>query len=530
MLAFFHFECLLFNINMNFKTIGITCALATLTFATQAQIIDDVLRFSQSDIGATARFKAMGNAQTALGGDLSSLSGNPAGLGFFNQSDIGITLDYFSDANKASYFGTTTNSNLNRAGLSQAGVVFNLPTLRARGSNLESGWLNFNIGAGYSRTNSFRSNLDFTGTNTQSSYTNAMADDANFGHYGGYLGDFGYIDLALVDGTAGNYFPVAFDNETYQEHFSTAKGNQWETNISFGANHSNTFYIGGSLNFTGFNYEVNRDFIELGFTKNEDEVRALYPGSDFLDPGSDLNLLLDTDYDLKYVTSQINRGRGVNGKLGMIFRPDPAFRIGISGTTPTWYSITHDVLEYADSWFVDPATNQEIASYGTPEEEGEFYHEYNLRTPYRLNAGLAYIFGDGLLSGDVEFVDYKSIRYTYEQDRSHETGINSAVADLYRSALNYRLGAEYRIAPDVLLRAGYNYNSSPYQSDLGDRSSQIVSAGLGYRINNIYLDLTYQNASLKSSFEPYALETKASPVATFTNTRNNVLLTIGAKF
>ena len=517
---------------MNLKAIGTTCLLTASVFALQAQIIDDVLRFSQSGVGATARFKAMGNAQTALGGDLSSLSGNPAGLGFFNQSDIGITLDYFSDTNKATYFGTTTNGSVNRAGLSQAGVVFHIPTLRARGSNLESGWLNFNLGAGYNRTNSFRSNLDFTGTNTQSSYTNAMADDANFGHYGGYLGDFGYIDLALVDGdgAAGNYFPFAFDNETYQEHFSTAKGNQWETSISFGANNSNRFYIGGALSFTGFNYEINRDFIELGYTKTEDEVRALHPGSEFLDPQSDLNLLLDTDYDLKYVSSQINRGRGVNGKLGMIFRPDPAFRIGLSGTTPTWYSVTHDVLEYADSWFVDPSTNQEIASYGTPEGEGEFHHEYNLRTPYRLNAGLAYIFGDGLVSGDVEFVDYKSMQYTYEQDRSHETSINNSISEVYRSALNYRLGAEYRIAPDVLLRAGYNYNSSPYQSSLGDRSSQVVSAGLGYRISNVYIDFTYQNASLKSNYEPYALETKTPPATAFTNTRNNVLLTIGAKF
>ena len=70
---------------MNLKAIGTTCLLTASFFAVQAQIIDDVLRFSQSDRGATARFKAMGNAQTALGGDLSSLSGNPAGLGFFNQ-------------------------------------------------------------------------------------------------------------------------------------------------------------------------------------------------------------------------------------------------------------------------------------------------------------------------------------------------------------------------------------------------------------------------------------------------------------
>src|SRR5690606_30623333 len=148
------------------------------------------------------------------------------------------------------------------------------------------------------------------------------------------------------------------------------------------------------------------------------------------------------------------------GKLGMIFRPDPAFRIGISGTTPTWYSVTDDVLDYGDSWFMDAGGN-EFDNFQTVDGDGEFYQEYNFRTPYRLNGGLAYVFGDGLISRDVEFVDYKSMHYSYDNDREEERIMNENIKALYKSAVNYKIGAEYRIAPQLLIRAGYNYNSSP---------------------------------------------------------------------
>ena len=45
----------------------------------------DALRFSQYEFGSSARLKALGNAQTAVGGDISSIGGNPAGLGLFNR-------------------------------------------------------------------------------------------------------------------------------------------------------------------------------------------------------------------------------------------------------------------------------------------------------------------------------------------------------------------------------------------------------------------------------------------------------------
>ena len=58
-----------------------------------AQSTVDAYNLSQSELRGTARFMSMGGAFTALGGDLSTLGQNPAGVGVYRGSEIGATLD-----------------------------------------------------------------------------------------------------------------------------------------------------------------------------------------------------------------------------------------------------------------------------------------------------------------------------------------------------------------------------------------------------------------------------------------------------
>ena len=60
---------------------------------TSAQSAMDAYDFSQTDLRGTARFLSMGGAFTALGGDLSCLNQNPAGIGLYRRSEIGATLE-----------------------------------------------------------------------------------------------------------------------------------------------------------------------------------------------------------------------------------------------------------------------------------------------------------------------------------------------------------------------------------------------------------------------------------------------------
>ena len=72
------------------KTIlAITLMLAALTAG--AQTMYDALTFSQNNYYGTARSIGMGNAMTAVGGDLGSIGINPAGSAVYNYSQFTLS-------------------------------------------------------------------------------------------------------------------------------------------------------------------------------------------------------------------------------------------------------------------------------------------------------------------------------------------------------------------------------------------------------------------------------------------------------
>ncbi len=72
----------------------------------------------------TARYSGMGESMGALGGDMSAVETNPAGLGIFRNSVANVTLGVLSNRNNASMFNsysnTDTNFNFSNAGFALA--------------------------------------------------------------------------------------------------------------------------------------------------------------------------------------------------------------------------------------------------------------------------------------------------------------------------------------------------------------------------------------------------------------------------
>lgn len=510
---------------MNIKKIALSSLLlAGVCVSVQAQYMEDIRRYTQPEQGATARFRGLGNAQTALGGDLSSISGNPAGLGFFGQSDFSITLDYINDLNKASYFGTNSQNSVDRVGINQLGVVFNLPNRRAIGSNLASGWLNFNIGVGYHKTNNFNTMLGYTGINSESSIADFMSYED-----GTVIGDFGWESGMIEEDADGFLLPMTTLDNLQTVH-NREEGFQSETNISFGANYSNRFYIGASLGFATVNHRVNYLLMEDGSFEDAGYIYLQNPSSRFVDPGHPdydiFNPLLESEYAYDNEYWSDTRGNGFNAKLGFIYKPVNQIQIGVTATTPTWYSLTNEYTDYfgITNFLIDGTED------GLEYPEETTYFDYNLRTPYRLNGGIAVLFGSGLLSADVEYVDYASMRFT-SPDAETDNIMNSSIQDTYASAVNFRVGGEYMVAPALLIRAGYGHTGGPFKDF--ESNIQTVSAGLGYRIDNVYFDLAYQNQLQKYSLNPYVLDDANghfSPIVDVDNSRNSVFLTVGFKF
>lgn len=508
-------------------------------FQAEAQYLQDVIRVAQPDYGSTARFKALGNAQTSLGGDLSSLGGNPAGLGFFNQSDIGFSLDFLADQHDADYFGSNNQYSLNKLGVNQAGFVLNIPSRRARGSNLTDGWLNFNIGLGYHKTNNFNSVLGYSGINTSSTFAHFLSDQADFGNIEGDLG----WDAYLIDYNGSNpnntyHYPAVLESDNAQKNILTDKGTQSTTNFAFGANYSNKLYIGASLGFTSFNYSTHQLFGEDGYTKSYDDIYRENPNSDFLDSSQDAYQFLEAEYAMEYNYKQDTRGTGVNGTIGIIYKPIPMVNIGISATTPTWNMVTDEATTYLDAWYYDnPTATTPFYTYESSLVED--YLEYTIRTPYRINGGVSTVFGTGLVSVDLEYVDYSSMRFSASEQlglaakQQLDQDMNDQIRSTFTSAVNVRVGGEYMFTDHILGRAGYAHRGSPYKDS--DLTTQTVSGGLGYRVNNMYIDLTYQNFNQSFVSKPYTIDTQfwegySNPEADVSHSRHQVFMTIGFKF
>ena len=91
----------------------LSLAIALVSSSVFAQNIDDVVRYSQTNTGGTALSLGMGGATGAVGGDFSSTSINPAGLGLYRQSELVISPSIFNFTGNADYYGTSVTNMLN---------------------------------------------------------------------------------------------------------------------------------------------------------------------------------------------------------------------------------------------------------------------------------------------------------------------------------------------------------------------------------------------------------------------------------
>ena len=103
----------------------IIAAALLLSGGMKAQNADDALRYSQIFYTGSARFMSMGGAFTALGGDMSTFSQNPAGIGVFRSSEISVTPQLLH-AKASAGFNGINDDYLYNFNLGQAGVVGNL--------------------------------------------------------------------------------------------------------------------------------------------------------------------------------------------------------------------------------------------------------------------------------------------------------------------------------------------------------------------------------------------------------------------
>ena len=474
----------------------------------KAQNVDDALRYSQSFYGGTARFMSMGGAFTALGGDISSLSQNPAGLGVFRSSELTITPQLFQTKTTAGFNGNYSDK-LYNFNLNQAGIVSNLIS-----NNNETGLITLNIGYSFNKTNNLNQTILIRGVSNSSSMADYWAAQAN-GSTKPNLSDNAWmanhtwlIDTLSGSGTSyGTVFSNYGDNppsvygQTVQR-IITNEGYTGEHAISVGGNYSNKIFFGATFGISTLRYTSHYEHLES------------------------TNQALPSQFqNFTYTDHFEEKGTGYSLKLGVIIKPIEALRIGLAFHSPTWYRINDYAYSDLTSNFTDGG------HYEASIDPLRF--NYALATPFRFLSGVAVqIQKFALLSADYEFVDYSTAKFSETGDGYDYSVKNMAIRNSLKSASNVRLGAEFRLNK-LYLRTGYGYYGKAFKS--GEDNSNLdyssISLGAGFREQNISIDFAYTNFRYSQTYFLYPVDMGIDPAAANLNTiRNMFTLTLGYKF
>lgn len=476
-----------------------------------AQTLDDALRYSQVFYGGTARFMSMGGAFTALGGDISTLSQNPAGIGVFRSSELTITPQLFHIKTDAGFNGITSDY-LYNFNLSQAGFVSNLVS-----NDNESGLITLNFGYSFNKTNNLNQSMNIQGMNTSSSMTDYWAAKSK-GSYKDELFDkvpdaFLAWDTWLIDTLSGfntdygtvysNYGddePSVYGQKT--RRLVSYDGYTGEHALSFGGNYSNKIYFGATLGISKLKYTSHFEHLE----------------------STDLDLISKFE-NFTYTDHYENLGTGYTIKLGAIIKPIETVRLGFAFHSPTWYRVSEYFYESMTSNFTDGST------YSSNNDAMRF--KYNLATPFRVMAGAAVqIKKIALLSADYEFIDYSTARFSEAGDDYDYSEKNLEIKNSLKSASNIRLGAEVRLNK-MYLRTGYGYYGKAFKSgEINDGLNyNSLSFGTGFREQNLSIDLAYTHYAYSQKYILYPLPDSFDPAIADLDIRKNMFtLTLGYKF
>ena len=132
----------------------------------------DVLKFSHYFNGGSARIEGIGGATSSLGGDISSTSINPAGLGFFNKKVFSIGYKSMIKKNTSSYLGESSYFDSSFDKINNVSIV--LPVRKRSGFTRDAVFEckdcpKFNIGISHNVLKKFRNERYYRGYNDNNS-------------------------------------------------------------------------------------------------------------------------------------------------------------------------------------------------------------------------------------------------------------------------------------------------------------------------------------------------------------------------
>lgn len=540
-----------------------------------AQTQYDAARLVDTDLNGTARFVGMGGAMSALGGEISTMGSNPAGIGLFRSNDISGSISLSDTRAECDFDGMIGKENRSRMSFDQLGVVF------SNKIGNETSVRYVNIGVNYRKQRNFSRRMAMYGNLLGMSLTDQIANMTNHDPYGNYnplpLDDY----YKVYNDLKGNYYGEAWsdlswlgvlgiqggligpqigpDGEDGDEPLVDGDG-QPITDVNGHPLYEYKHYIGmpgyeteyrsretGGVNVFDINMSTNiNDRIYLGLTVGFHDVNykrssAYTEWGEF--DGTPTDFTLSNDF--------VTEGTGVNAKFGAIFRPfeESAFRMGLAIHTPTLYKLSDR------HW---ASLSSSLDNYFGETDIAEF--DYELVTPWKFNLSLGHTIGTSVaLGAEYEYTDYSSSELRY--DDGYEMGEeNDWIDEDLKGVHTFRIGAEVKLIPEFSLRAGYNYSSAAFEKSAykwlypnttrtdaeyeNMLARNTFTLGMGFRTGQFYVDAAFQYTHQKSEFYPFDSQfsyddalveypTSADgllPATRMDNERSQLLLTVGYRF
>lgn len=504
------------------KKTALTILAGILTIGVSAQNMYEGLMFSRNNYEGTARSVAMGNAVTALGGDLGFISINPAASAVASYSQVTLTPGLNICINKThgvpygnnplDYFQRQMRNSHTEFIIPNVAFSINWDTY---GSLLK----NVTFGVAMNTTQTFSDNTYANGTNSKTSFMGSLAENAHLDGYngdilrnenswgnapwdyvaamqGGLIAPFDVNPDENVDKFVGSTEAIGTGNIKFlagdiDQYFGRERhGSKNEYAFNFGMNFGHKIYVGLNLNLNSLNYNsleyIKEDAIdpknfETEFTNNETgEVSKQF------------------FYTGKMTKAYSASGIGFSTKLGVIVLPVKGLRIGAAIQTPTWNRINEE-------WTTDARTEYSKTTFTGESPLGK--NTYSFREPMRANFGVAYTFGKfALLSADYELAAYDQMKFTSHDRFSEEfDGTNQDIREFTGIGHSFRVGTEIKVTPSFAIRAGYGLMTpGEYQYDEKGKKKELnvythnASFGIGYSSKGSF----FADLACKGTFYP----------------------------
>ena len=435
------------------KKILIIAIVFAATFTSYSQSLgyqDLAILFSQDDRNGSARFTGMSGAFGALGGDVSVMNINPAGIAVFNNSAFSGTLNSRNSEIISNYYGNSQTTQDQFFNLSHAGAVLVFDTA------YNSEWNKFSIGFNYRITKDFSDSFRVRGNSGVATFTEFPLD---------------------------NNTPTLNYNIADGQRFNTLyNGEISELNMAFSTVHQNKIYLGFGLNFYDLNFSQQSTLTEFNSDVNGNEL--------------DANLYQEN----------FTIGTGVSANLGFIYKAHKNFRFGASYQTPTiFYDITEETnIVNNDGYDGDTeisVSNDNVIYDNTA--GGNFPTQnllYRLKTPGKLTASAAFIFGkSGLLSFDYTNKFFTNTRF----NTSGFDTENQFFQNELRNTHSYNVGTEWRL-DRFSVRGGYHFEQNPDTLAINSDNLEGYSFGAGYNFGSFKLDFSYSNNNRTAPYNFYS--------------------------